>query len=895
MVRVGRAAGFWGVLVGCGLALPLLLDVPASYSSGSVLRHVALAALLAATLLLAGLQMAGPRPTNRLALCILAAAAIPAFALAATLREDGWQALREASPWVALAVLPWLLARALADRRAWAAADFVVRLAALAATAWVLLDGLGRWPLPAVGPFGRPGVAGPMVAALLLPQMASQRAAGRRAALLVVVLLGLAALYLTRSRTAAVALLAGGCVFVALAAPPTRPRVRRLAWASLVVLALGIALAAFHVLPLPGGRTTLDVRLGLWRASTALAGEVPLGGHGLGRYGEEVLRVRDPQEAQLEQGRRPSHAHMDVLHVAAEAGWLGALALLVFWGGAFLVVRSASRAAQTGTRSDRFDVAGWGAALAVLAAASLGEGVLIDPAGVVVAIAALTCLLARLPRRDVLPDVPSERRIRQAAWLAVPLALGFVWAHERLRRADRAYVLYLAEAGAALVRGDAHRADGALRSRLLHGTLEWNARDARAWFQAGVQHARMNRRFEAGEAFRTAVRHDRGMTEARLDLATLHESAGRHEDAETVLAEARLDDPTRFDVALRRGHLALGPEPVPGDEAMPFNLERVLQRYNEARRISPAATANEVALARVERRLGRLDLAAAALRKALERAGGRLETAPAELLLESFRLAELERGTTELVQSGILVLALTKRPTLAIAIAAEGERFLELATEREAAAKTDLGLGDLESGALAMKLGPADRAYKAATLRLAAVLLAGFGDPAAEHQAARADADARQFRRSLARYRALLAWTHLDAAASADLPLRLEAIARRGDVLLEAAAVARRVDGALARTYAARGHALIGAEMLARNETGQAIRLLKLVLEEDGSLAEVRLALAEAHAREGDHDDAERHLLAALAADPQLLAVARSRPAFEPLRTRRRIAAVWGP
>ena len=106
-----------GALVALGLSLPLLADVPGAFTGGDVLRPVALGAVLAVALVLAGLQLTGPLPSRgRLLLAALpllgACLAIPAAA-----GEGLLPLARRLTPWLALSllllpiVLPFLLPR----------------------------------------------------------------------------------------------------------------------------------------------------------------------------------------------------------------------------------------------------------------------------------------------------------------------------------------------------------------------------------------------------------------------------------------------------------------------------------------------------------------------------------------------------------------------------------------------------------------------------------------------------------------------------------------------------------------------------------------------------------------------------------------------------------------
>ena len=61
-------------------------------------------------------------------------------------------------------------------------------------------------------------------------------------------------------------------------------------------------------MPFPGSRSTVDVRLGLHRASLASLAERPVSGHGLGSYAVTALEHRDLTEAQLEPGAKRGQA-----------------------------------------------------------------------------------------------------------------------------------------------------------------------------------------------------------------------------------------------------------------------------------------------------------------------------------------------------------------------------------------------------------------------------------------------------------------------------------------------------------------------------------------------------------------------------------------------------------
>ncbi|MDA1194015.1 MAG: hypothetical protein O2894_02420, partial [Planctomycetota bacterium] len=282
----------------------------------------------------------------------------------------------------------------------------------------------------------------------------------------------------------------------------------------------------------------------------------------------------------------------------------------------------------------------------------------------------------------------------------------------------------------------------------------------------------------------------------------------------------------------------------------------------------------------------RADLARAGaqLRAALTQAPGGAEDPPAEILLESFHLAEAEDQPL-LARAGILMRALFKNPAPALRYRAEAERFLDEAERRETEALTGAG-GD----PALLDLSAATRAFEAATVRYTALLYTGLEDAGVLLARARLEQGDGRFRRALARYRALLAWTlprHTDDAGDALRgDERLEAIARQGDLLIEASQVAQRVDAELAAFYRTQGQWRIGVELLAKDQNAMARLKLQSAVDADPELAPARLALARAHARLDDEAAAERELLEALRQAPDLRAEALAAPDLVSVRRR---------
>jgi tetratricopeptide (TPR) repeat protein len=835
---------------GTGVAAVLLLPgatrwIPGSLSDEEHLRTtLAFGAL--ATALLWPRARSGPERNPFAGFHALALAPVAAFSIRAMLAASRSRVLHAtvdlfSSPalWLPSLLFGCLLlwGAATAARRRSDDAGFVRGLAAgLAATGvvaalWVLVDrSAGR---PGVGPFGRAGVAGPALAAFL-PFVATARFVPRWAALGPTLVVA-AALVATGSRTAFGALAAGA--FVA------AWRLRRDPRARVALVALGLVLAggfAWAVLSLSGGSAAADtvrVRAGLARASARLVAEEPVLGQGPGGFRAGALRVRDPEEARLSHGGRPLAAHDDVLHAAVETGVPAALLLATF---VVLAVARAARATGTAPSAERAFPFARTWSLATVAFASLGEDPLLAaPTALAFGLLAGT-LPAAAPRRG--PLVGS--RWAAATLLAVACAAAALGT--------------LADHRVASLRHDLARAprstagDAAAAERLSLAAVRMGIHPEEGYLRASLL-ARGDLPIDARVAYERVLDHDPGSTEARLDLAEVERTLAGPAAAREVLEEARRADPTRFDVPLRLGHLLLGEEPAPSEAKPPENVVEILRLYDEAHALDPSRFEFRVALARLDRRRGDRIAAGNALRAAA--AGGK--DLPAELLLESFRLAEAEKAPAfETVK--ILVLALAANPGLAPVLRAEAVRFLTVA-EREERAALDAAVKTLAPPAFSK----ANLDFDAAALRLAGLSTSGAVPAATIRDEARKAASEGRHRRALAGFRALLAdpWAALDA-----------------DLALEAAKSAARVDGALATQLSARGRTLLGYEALARGKVEEALRDLGAAVEKDPSSVAARYGLARALARAGKADDALVRLREAVAMDASALERARGEP-----------------
>jgi tetratricopeptide (TPR) repeat protein len=879
------AAG--GLAVGAALVLlagvPPFVDPP-WFSAGFVLRGLCLAVLTGVALLVA---WNGPsvRPApGPLALTLLAGPlavgllGLPAF-------DDTWSgAARAGATWALPTLLGgallWTWSGAQDAHRTWRA---LALAGAVAAALAVLQRVLGR---PAVSVFGRAGVAGPTLAALAGPALVQGARRWRRGGLVAGVLCA-AGCVATGSRVGMVALVLG--VLAAWAAGGASPRLRRwgrLALAGAAVLAaLGLGLLASGRFPGVPAPRTLQVRLGIYRSALDAVAAAPARGHGLGSFPTAALRHRDLAEARLQPRRRAYQAHDDYLHASVEggvpAGVVLALSLLGL-AGAALLAGAGDPPAEV--RRARGAAAG---ALVALGVAALGDGVLVDPApALLLGTAAASALVARRPPRPAGPL--SQVPLLLGALLAVGLAI--VLGRDAL--ADHDLTAY----HDAIRYGVSERgAERAARRYLAEGALRWRPGDPEALYRLAVEQAREDHPARAKQTYRAALAADPGMTEARLDLAQIDLLQGRRQDARDVLREALRHDPTRYDVPRALMHLALGPEPVPGDPPAPVDEVEVLRWMNAARTLAPDRFENRVDEACFARRTAHsradLERAGALLRQALRVAPGGPSHPPAEILLESFHLAEAQGTATPLERASILLQALATNPRPAGRYRAQAARFLDEGVRRVADALRRAGEDPAR-----LDWRAADRAFLAAAVRLTALLYAGQEDPETVLAGARADKEAGRWRRALAQYRSLLAWTLPAQGGVSALhgPARLEAIARQGDLLLEAASVAQRVDRGLATLYRTRGELRLGVELLEKGHPDLARRKLEAALASDPDLADAHFALARVLVALGREDDAVKQLRVALETKPALREPALDAPDLEALRARPAVRALLG-
>lgn len=831
-------------LIAPGLAL---LGAPPHVPDESWRRPIALALLAAAAF--AGPFLKRRTPTARGAILALLAL-MPAIAAAVNANASAYEA-SSAPVFVALAATI-LVASTVEGARGPATVLATLGLCGAAAALWVIADAsLGR---AAVGPFGRAGVAGPTLAALLVPAALLARTGRTRASRLVRAVpctLVLIALVLVRSRAGALAAMAAvGAAAAALVPAPKRRRVVLALAAFAVVAVISVFLVARGALP---GGDTLRVRAGLARASLALVERAPWLGAGPNGFAREVLEVRDAEEARLSRGGRPLAAHDDVLHVAAENGVPAAAAILALLGA--VVVLAWRRAVGTSGH----DVVPAASCLAIAVATSVAA-LAEDP---------LLSIAASLPFGlaaglvSVRTSAPS-RAWPAAASFATALAAATVLAWFAFATAavplagDRVLTSWLAREGAAsLDPATRAAADADLRARAAHARVDVHSA---LLYRVASGLAAEGRDDDAWRRLDRLLEIDPGATEARLDVAELHRRAGRAGDARTVLERARRADPTRFDVPLRLGHLALGDEPLPGTQAPLADPVAALRLYDEAVALDPSRFEGPVALARFHRRTGDLAAARHSLQRAKELGGLR-----GEVLLESFRLARAEGSPSE-AATAILALALGASPGLGAEVEREAKRCLDAGDAEETRA--------LEAAAAARSgadLARADALYGEATIRRSAILAAGLVARTTLRGEAAADAARGRHRRAVATFRAILA----DPFARED-----------PRIALAASSSAARFDAALSDALSARGRTLQAFDELDAGDLAAAARDFRAAIAKTPSLAAAHYGLARVLARSDADVEAVAELTRAIALSPDARTHADGEPDLERIRTR---------
>ncbi len=838
------ALGALAILLAPGLAL---LGAPPHVPDESWRRPLAFVALALAAFL--GPLARGVVP-SRTAVVLALLALAPAVAAALHPNASAFEA--SSAPVFTALSATILLASTVEGARGAAKVVLGLGLAGVLAAAWILSDALaGR---AAVGPFGRSGVAGPVLAALLVPAFvlgASARLPVPRALRLLPALLVAVALAVARSRTGVVAAAAGALAAAPLLAPPGRRKlVASLAVALVALCALLTALAASGTI---GGGETVRVRLGLARAATALAREAPLLGRGPNGFARDVLRVRDPEEARISAGGRPLAAHDDLLHVAAENGVPAALAVAALLALSSLV---AGRRARRASGEPRLSFVALFSVVVATAVAALAE----DPLLAIAASLPFGLAAGLSSARGSAPGLPPRPRLasglRYAGTIALA-AIAFATAAVPLG-GDRALAAWIRDHGAETVDPSTRDAANALLRRALHES-RGDVHPA-LLYRAATGLATEERFDEAWTYLDRLLVVDPGATEARLDMAEIHRLRGRREDARDVLLRARELDPTRFDVPLRLGHLLLGEEAPPGVPAPPADPTAVLRHYDEAIALGPTRFEGPVALARFYRRMGDLDAARRELGRAKALGGLR-----GEVLLESFRLAEAERAAPA-DATAILALALAASPSLAGEVDREALRLLDAGDAEEKRA--------LEAAAAArsgVDFGPADALFAAALLRRTAIVVAGLAPKSAWYVEARSGAAKGLHRRAVATWRALLA----DPFA-----------AESPELAFSASKSAARFDAALSEALSARGRVLQGFEELRVDDRAAAERDFRAALGKVEGLAAAHYGLACVLARAGREAEAVTALSRAVELDRNALARAQDEPDLAVVRTR---------
>lgn len=179
----------------------------------------------------------------------------------------------------------------------------------------------------------------------------------------------------------------------------------------LVVLAVVI----IGIVSLSQGGRSVDLRTYIFSAAINLFAEKPIAGHGLFTFGRGLAA-----QASTPPYYPHSHAHNLILHVAAELGIVGLIALLAT---GLVVVRAARSNWQTAGRDERLLLGGAFAAVAGFVAHHLFDVTAMVPAIALTGLIALVAATGQPSRHEPIDAVPQKRKFVVVAALWVGLLI----------------------------------------------------------------------------------------------------------------------------------------------------------------------------------------------------------------------------------------------------------------------------------------------------------------------------------------------------------------------------------------------------------------------------------------------------------------------------------------
>ena len=307
----------------------------------------------------------------------------------------------------------------------------------------------------------------------------------------------------------------------------------------------------------------------------------------------------------------------------------------------------------------------------------------------------------------------------------------------RVLRADASFVRYTERAGVALQAGAVSEIDKLAEDDLVHGVLQRDPTDARALLPTR-RAAWAPRPLPLGRRVlpprhRARSRHDGGAPGSRHDLRVGGPARRTHETSCAKLGgRTRRATTSRYASAILRSAQSRRPRtPRPGPRRPQRRTSiwsvcwRATTSRNSSGTIPPTTWPTRASRDAwgTSRQRGQHSAKRSSV------VGGRIDAAPAELLLESFRLAEAEaKGGDAHDVVGILTMALLRRPTLAARIRKEAQSLLALGAAREREAKSKVDLRSPDSLVTKLDTRGAAVAFNAASLRVAALLLSGMMD-----------------------------------------------------------------------------------------------------------------------------------------------------------------------